>query len=396
MFSARSTYERHPNPVETLRRRLLQQGLAITDLTESNPTAVGLRHTGLAHLQPSLPLTRHYTPHPLGLPTARAAVAKALQIGGNILKSEQILLTASTSEAYAYLFKMLCNSGDEILVPQPSYPLLDQLAQAEGVRLVRYPLRWAGQWQLDISDLASRLTNRSRAIVVINPNNPTGSYVRAPELAALLDFKLPLISDEVFFPYALSSDKGVGQSLLAVPSATGGSTPHFVLGGLSKFMALPQLKCSWCVACGTGPMVDEALWRLECLADTFLSVNTPVQEALPRLLDHAQGLQVTIAQRLNTNLSCLAKACAHPHSALTLRAPEGGWFAVVQLPNIYTDEQWTLSLLQNAHVLVQPGYFFDFLESSCIVISLLCDSAVFSQGVEDLSRHIRLACSRRS
>lgn len=394
IFSARSSYERQPNAVEVLRGRLLKQGVAITDLSETNPTKVGLILPSLADISMGSAFAGQYTADPLGLPTARRALAQVLSDSGNI-GPERILLTASTSEAYAYLFKLLCDPGDEVLVPQPSYPLLEQLAQAEGVRLVRYPLRWAGQWQLDAYELAARITSKSRTIVIINPNNPTGSYVKESELAALLDFKLPLICDEVFLPYVLSADREIGHSLLAHASAISGPTPHFVLGGLSKFIGLPQLKCSWCVVCGTGSLVDEALWRLECLADTFLSVNTPVQEALPHLLDRSRPIQDAIAQRLEDNLSHMLEVCRHHNSALSVRTPEGGWSAVIQLPDIRTDEQWTLSLLEEAHLGVQPGYFFDFLEPSCIVISLLSEPAAFKHGVAALSSHVQNICHQK-
>ena len=304
------------------------------------------------------------------MPSARAAVSE--YYSGRVDPS-RILLTASTSEAYAFVFKLLADPGDEILVPRPSYPLFDFLAALEAVRVVQYPLVYHGSWTIDLDALAHSITPRTRAIVLVNPNNPTGSFLKQSELPELMtlcrDHSLAIISDEVFSDYALEPDPKLVHSLTGVTEVL-----TFCLSGLSKVVGLPQFKLGWIVT--SGPAFE----RLELIADTYLSVSAPVQCAAPVLLGLRTQLQDQILARVRANRAFLASHIG-PASPWRLLATEGGWYAIVEAPRIQSEEEWVLSLLANDGVLVQPGFFFDFEREAFLVLSLLTPEDIFREGV---------------
>jgi alanine-synthesizing transaminase len=351
-------------------------GAAILDLTESNPTAAGFTYPAdeiLSALADARSL--RYQPAAAGSPTARAAVSD--YYSGRVT-ADRILLTASTSEAYGFVFKLLADPGDEVLVPAPSYPLFDYLAALDSVRVVQYPLIYNGAWTIDFDALARAVTSRSRAIVLVNPNNPTGSFLKRRELSPLLALchkhNLALISDEVFADYALDDDPRLVRSLTDVEDVL-----TFCLSGLSKVAALPQLKLGWMVT--GGPLADreKALERLALIADTYLSVSAPVQWAAPALLGLRGQLQRQILGRVRANRAFLASQIG-ASSPWSLLATEGGWYATLEAPRIQSEEEWVLNLLSEDGVLVQPGFFFDFEREAFLVISLLTPEDVFQEG----------------
>ena len=373
VFSSRMKWDSHPNPLSILLGEKRRNGAPILDLTESNPTRAGLDYPGdelLAALADGRAL--RYDPDPRGLLTAREAVSQYYAQRGVEVPVSRILLTASTSEAYSYLFKLLADPGDEILVPRPSYPLFEYLAAMESVSVRQYPLRYDGAWHIDFAGLADAITPRTRAIVVVNPNNPTGSYLKCAEWERLQTFGLPILSDEVFSDFAFAPDPERITTL-----AGGSSVLTFSMSGLSKIAGLPQMKLGWIVA--GGPEHAAALEGLEWIADTFLSVSTPVQWALPRILAASVEVQDQIRRRARLNLQHLIeRTSASPCRCL---AVEGGWYAVLEVPRIRTEEEWALHLLAEKDVLVQPGFFYDFESEAFLVLSLLTPPAIFAEGL---------------
>jgi len=372
VFSSRLHWAQETNRLSESVARKRHSGARLLDLTESNPTHAQLHypHSLVDALADPRALT--YEPASRGLDSAREAVSR--YYGGSI-PTARILLTASTSEAYSLLFKLLADPGDEILVPRPSYPLFEFLAHLDSVRVRQYPLRYDGSWHIDFAALESAITNRTRAIAVVNPNNPTGSFLKRTELDRLESFGLPLIADEVFSDYAFGDDPSRVRSL-----AGDRRVLTFSMSGLSKISGLPQMKLGWIVASGSGH--EAALDRLELIADTYLSVSTPVQIALPALLVSDIGRQ--IAARTASNLAHLRQALvASPIHVLNV---EGGWYATLQVPRIRSEEEWALQLLDRHDVLVQPGFFFDFETEAYLVVSLLTPPAIFEEGIARLVR----------
>ena len=375
VFSSRLQWDSQPNPLSTLLAEKRRSGAAILDLTESNPTRAGLAYPGSELLAALTDLRAlQYDPDPRGLLAAREAVAEYYAQRGMDVPVSRILLTASTSEAYSYLFKLLADPGDEILVPRPSYPLFDYLAAMESVRVIQYPLGYDGVWHIDFNALASAITPRTRAIVAVNPNNPTGSYLKRMEWERLQTFGLPILSDEVFSDFAFASDAN------RVTTLTGSSsTLTFAMSGLSKIAGLPQMKLGWIVA--GGPDHATALAGLEWIADTFLSVATPVQWALPRILAASAAVQEQIRRQTRVNLDHLIERTSAPGSPCRCLHAEGGWYAILEVPRIRTEEEWALGLLADSDVLVQPGFFYDFEGEAFLVLSLLTPPAVFAEGL---------------
>lgn len=346
-------------------------------MTVSNPTSAGIPYAEREILEAlGRPECLRYEPEPFGLPAAREIVGKMLAVD-----PARVVLTASTSEAYSLLFKLLCDEGDEALVPQPSYPLFDHLAQLEGVRLVPYRLAYDGRWHVDMDSVRRAAGPRTRAILVVSPNNPTGSYLKRDELAALASLGLPIVSDEVFAEYPLREDAARARTALETSE-----TLVFALGGLSKLVGLPQMKLGWIATGGPEPRVREALARLELACDAFLSVGAPVQHALPALLSSGATTREAISARTRANLVALRAALAG--SAATLLDVEGGWYAILRLPRTRSEEEWTLDLLRSARVLVQPGHFFDFAEEPFVVASLLTQPEAFQEGVARLVNRV--------
>jgi len=384
MFSERSGIDLRPNAISELVTRLRGSGTALLDLTLSNPTQADLDLPGLPSLDRAG--AARYEPVAAGLLSARQAVAAWMAEHALPVSEDRIVLTASTSEAYAYLFKLLCDPGDEVLAPRPSYPLLAHLARFEAVALREYPIAFDGHFHLDLAALRSAPTNRSRAVIAVHPNNPTGSYLTREELRALGELGLPVISDEVFAPYPLDPSQDACVSALEQQSGLVAT-----LHGLSK-LGSPQLKVSWLCVGGDDALVSRALERLEMIADTFLSVATPVQLALPDLLRSNDAGIAAIRARTRENLQRLRAACAG--SAVSVLHAGGGWNAVLRLPSTASDEAWALSLLEGAHVLVQPGYFYDFEGPPCCVVSLLPRPDALEAGARKLVAHVEHALQR--
>jgi hypothetical protein len=377
VFSDRLNWSQQPNRLSALLEKKRQAGTTVLDLTESNPTRVGLDYPQaeiLAALADANALRYH--PAPRGIDSARDAVAAYYRDRGTPISVGDVLLTASTSEAYAYLFKLLTNPGDEILAPRPSYPLFEFLAALESVQIRQYPLRYDGVWHVDFAALERAITPRTQAIVVVNPNNPTGSFLKRAELDVLdslaAERGLAVLSDEVFRDYGFADEADRVSTLAGERRAL-----TFSMSGLSKIAGLPQMKLGWIVA--GGPRRAEALDALELIADTYLSVSTPVQVALPRLLRLSGGILDQIRARTALNLARLDES-VHG-SAATLLRTEGGWYAVLQVPRTRTEEEWTLKLLEESDVLVQPGFFFDFESEAFLVLSLLPEPAAFAEGI---------------
>jgi len=326
------------------------------------------------------PRALRYEPSAAGMPVARAAVSDYYSgRGTRPVSPDRILLTASTSEAYAFVFKLLADPGDEILVPSPSYPLFDYLAALDSVRVVQYPLVYHGSWNIDFDALARSITYRSCAIVLVNPNNPTGSFLKQSELGPLLalcrEHNLALISDEVFADYAFDDQAPLVRSFTGVDDVL-----TFCLSGLSKVAALPQLKLGWIVIGGPPSHREKAFERLELIADTYLSVSAPVQWAAPVLFGLRGQVQRQILDRVRANRAFLASKIG-VSSPWNLLATEGGWYAILEAPRIQSEEEWVLTLLAEDSVLVQPGFFFDFEREAFLVISLLTPEDVFREGV---------------
>jgi aspartate/methionine/tyrosine aminotransferase len=380
MFSQRTCFDLTPNRLTEALASRRARGELVLDLTQSNPTSVGIPYPQDV-LQPLAdPAGRLYEPCARGSEAVRTAVSRDFARRGLGVPPERLLLTASTSEAYAFLFKLLCDPGGEVLVPRPGYPLFDYLAALEGVRPVSYSLAFDGEWHLDLAAVRERLTPLTRAVVVVSPANPTGQYLKRAELTALLalcaEHGLALISDEVFADFPAGDDER------RVPSVAGHDGPAlaFALGGLSKSCGLPQVKLGWIAVSGPEAARDEALARLEIVADSFLSVGTPIQVAAPALLQRLPELQAPLRARVDRNREAVGRAFAPPCLA-TLLASEGGWSAVVQVPATLSEEERVLRLLEKHGVLVHPGYFFDFPREAFLVLSLLSPSDVLDEGL---------------
>jgi len=373
-FSSRFHWDLRPNRLSQALAAKRAAGARILDLTESNPTRADFSYPGEILRAFDDPRMLVYEPNPIGAIGAREAVAAYYAARGEKVTPDRILLTASTSEAYSYLFKLLCDPGDEVLVPRPSYQLFEFLAEMESVKVRQYPLRYHGTWTLDVPEFGPR----TRAIVLVNPNNPTGSFVKRGELDALVEscaaHGIALISDEVFADYGFGSDAGRVTSLAAIEEC-----PAFCMTGLSKVGGLPQMKLGWIV--GNRP---EAMEKLEWIADTYLSVSTPVQCAAERLLAAGFGVQRQIRERTGQNLA-LARQMLDG-SGGTILTVEGGWYLTLQVPHVRTEEEWTLELLEREGVLVQPGFFYDFESEAFLVISLLTAPAAFREGVNRIRR----------
>ena len=391
MFSSRLPGSLVPNALADSLRRLQTAGRSWIDLTETNPTVVGLEYPPDILQALSDPSARRYTPEPLGLRVAREAISRDYARRGRDVPPDRIVVTASTSEAYSILFKLLCDPGDAVLVPRPSYPLFDLLARLEAV--VPHPYRLVDHdgWSIDRSSVIEGMdatgamnatTQRVRAALVVSPNNPTGSILRPDDrewlAGACARRGIALIVDEVFADYPLAPRSGSGTG----PTLTGqepGLT--FALGGLSKTAGLPQVKLGWLAVGGPDTLVKPCLERLDVICDTYLSVSTPVQVAAPALIDAGAVVRSAIQTRIQRNLGALRETLrARPE--MTLLEPDAGWSAVWRIPAIESEEALVLRLLSDSHVLVHPGYFFDFAREAFLVTSLLPEPHVFDDGID--------------
>ena len=396
-FSDRSNFEEKQNRLTALLQARQSAGACILDLTESNPARTGLTCPPALLAALAEPSSLQYRPDPAGAREARRAVAQYYAARNREAPVDSMFLTAGTSEAYSWIFRLLADPGQRLLVPRPSYPLLDHLAALESVTLDRYPLRYDGAWHLDLNDLQRRMSAETRAIVCINPNNPTGSFLSELEWQCLSEIcnrsGTALIVDEVFSDFVLTPPHPCSPPLPLSPSPASPRSPapplrtavgrhdclNFVLSGLSKVLCLPQMKMGWIVIQGPAAARREACRRLELIADTFLSVNTPVQNAAAGWFGFREQIQSEVLARLRRNLTVL-KGRVH-ESPCSLLNVEGGWYAVLQLPQVLTEEEWVLTLLEKDDVLVHPGYFFDFESEAFLVLSLLPEPALFEEAV---------------
>jgi aspartate/methionine/tyrosine aminotransferase len=366
-----------------------RRGLPILDLTGSNPTAAGFTYPD--HLLASLADVRSlaYRPDPFGALEARLAVSDEYARQGLTVPADRIVLTASTSEAYSLLFKLLADAGDNVLVPRPSYPLFDHLTRLDLVTPVSYDLEYHGRWSIDFASLERALTDRTRAVLVVSPNNPTGSFVVREELDRLADLcadrEIAIIADEVVADYELEP----GAAADAGRAATTTRALSFAFGGLSKSVGLPQVKLGWIAVSGPGGTVERAMQRLELVCDTYLSVSTPAQIAAAELLQMGAAVRDQISARVRRNYGALRAAAAATPSCSALRS-EGGWYAVLQAPSFEPEEELVLRLLGGG-VLVHPGFFFDFHRETFLVVSLLTPEAAFDDGIARVLRHF--ACT---
>jgi hypothetical protein len=378
MLSSRLPRDAAPNPWSRLLAERRAAGATLIDLTEANPTRVGLPGAGAQELAAlATPGAGRYEPDPRGALAAREAVAGYYAARGLAARADEILLTAGTSESYAHLFRMLADPGETFLVPAPSYPLFEPLAALEGVKLRPYRLAWDGGWHLDVGSLEAAMGADARGMIVVQPNHPTGSCLSPDEIAtaeALCErHGTALIADEVFGDFAWAPGA-------ALPSLLGERrVPTFVLSGLSKVCGMPQLKLGWVALAGPAAARAEALRGLEWIADLFLSVGTPVQHALPRLLAARSAWQARVRERIATNLARLREAIAR-QPALELLAGQGGWVAVLRVPRTRSEEDWVLELLRR-DVVVHPGHFYDFENEAHLIVSLIVPTADFSAGL---------------
>ena len=396
-FSARTEWASEETAWSRALEARRRSGLPIRDLTASNPTQCGFAYDTHLLTELSAESARTYDPDPRGMVSAREAVCGYYADHGASIRAEQVFLTTSTSEGYSWLFRLLCDAGDEVLIAQPSYPLFDLLATIDDVKLVPYGLLYdpgggiggSHGWNLDLHALRERITPRTRAVIVVHPNNPTGHYTSTAERAALSalcrEHALALVVDEVFLDYPLSEP--ASEETQCTFARDEQHALIFVMSGLSKIAALPQMKASWIVCLGPEDVRNEAMRRLEIIADTFLSMNAPVQHALPGWLAGRGAIQRQIRERVQQNLSALDHAIAYEHAIARL-ACEGGWYATLRTPAFASGEALAIRLIENRGVAVHPGSFFGFAEQNRLVVSLLPQPEIFVEGIAALIAEI--------
>ena len=396
MFSDRTNWRLARNRFTEAVEQARAAGVRLLDLTASNPTRVGLPYDSGAILRAlNSPRALDYDPQAKGLLAARESVAEYYRSDHGVkVETERIVLTTSTSEGYSFVFRLLCNAGDELLVPKPSYPLFEFLADLQDVKLAPYPLIYDHGWQMDFHSLQRAVTERTRGVVVVHPNNPTGSYVSEPERAELNAFcrerGLAVVVDEVFLDYGISGSAGLpGLAKAARPGAShagegfsfaaNSEVLTFTLSGLSKIAALPQMKVAWVVTSGPQDQVSEAMARLEVIADTYLSMNAPMQWAVPELMAQRHDIQRQLREQVRANLAELDRQLAGQKSCSRL-CVEGGWYAVLRVPVTRSDEELAIALVREKRVMVHPGHFYDFESDGYLVVSLIAEEREFREG----------------
>lgn len=388
MFSRRTDWKLAPNRFTEVQREIQAAGRDVIDLSMSNPARAGL-HFDTESILKSLsdPQAMDYDPQAKGLTSARRVVASYYreQHGESAVDPENLILTTSTSEGYSYVFRLMCNPDDEVLVPKPSYPLFEFLADLQDVTLKPYALLYDHGWHIDFPSLAQALSSRTRAVVVVHPNNPTGSYTSPSERSRLNSFcrehALALIVDEVFLDYP--HDGSLRRSFVSNSDVL-----TFTLSGLSKISGLPQMKLAWVAASGPGGTVTAAMDRLEVIADTYLSMNAPIQLAAATLLEQRKQIQPLILDRVRTNLAELDGGLSSQKMVQHLQV-EGGWYAVLRVPAIQSDEDLAIDLLRRASVLVHPGHFYDFPSDGHLIVSLLTPPVDFQEGTKRILEVLR-------
>jgi alanine-synthesizing transaminase len=380
MFSTRTDWDLRPSPLHSLLQQKRARGEEVLDLTESNPTKCGFIHSSSALIDSgSLQRSVLYEPDPQGLLSARQAIADWYKRQSISVDPGRVVLASSTSEAYSFLFRLLCNVGDVVAVPKPGYPLFEYLAHLNDILCQQYRLAYDGEWHIDLPSVEDALSSNADALILVHPNNPTGSFVQKDERDRIvfeaLARKIPVIVDEVFSAFSFSTDERRAESFAGTSS-----TLTFTINGLSKLLGLPQMKLAWIVVSGPDEECARAVQRLEVIADTYLSVGTPVQQALPRLLHDSEAMSQKILTRTRSNYESLRAACA-AGSPSTLFHCDGAWNAILRLPAKRSDEEWALELLQNSGVLTHPGHLFDIETRSCVVVSLLPEFDLFAEGI---------------
>lgn len=378
MFAGRTNWNLTPNRLSEALARHRAAAEPLFDLTASNPTSCGFLYDREAILRAlSNPAALSYEPSPKGFESARGAIASYYAARSTQVSPEDVLLTTSTSEAYSFIFRTLCDPGHELLIPEPSYPLFGFLADIQDVKLVHYPLIYDHGWQIDFHALEQAITPRSRGVIVVHPNNPTGHFVRPQELSRLNEICSPrqmaIVADEVFLDFALGEN----------PSASFAANRDaltFTLSGLSKISGLPQMKAAWLVVSGPESLKQHALARLEVIADTYLSVNAPVQLALPTFLEQRHAFQQQVLARVRKNLVELDHRIAQQESCSRLHF-EGGWYSVLRAPATRSDEDLAIDLLTMKNVYVHPGHFYDFASNGCLIVSLITPEHDFAEGI---------------
>ena len=381
MFADRTNWNLEPNRLSEALARHRVAGKPLIDLTASNPTECGFTYDRERILSALAdPQSLSYEPEPKGLLAAREVIVGYYADRGDHVAAIDMLLTTSTSEAYSFVFRILCNPGDEVLIPTPSYPLFDLLADIQDVRLVRYPLIYDHGWQIAFHALQAALTPRTRAIIVVHPNNPTGHFVKPDERSGLNQIcagrQLAIIADEVFLDFALSSKRHLSW-------VANSEVLTFTMSGLSKMCGLPQMKAAWLAASGPKDLKTRALERLEVIADTYLSMNAPIQHAIPEFLQQRHEFQRQLMSRVRGNLAELDRQLATQKACSRLEI-EGGWYAVLRVPVTRTDEEVALDLLEKEGVYVHPGHFYDFPADGYLIVSLIGSEQEFGEGIRRL------------
>jgi alanine-synthesizing transaminase len=384
MFAKRTNWDLETNHLGAALAAHRAAGKPLIDLTLSNPTECRFRYAGEAILSALRnPAALKYEANPRGLGVARTAVAQYYAERGAVVSNDDIFLTTSTSEAYSYVFRTLCNPGEELLIPAPGYPLFEFLADIQDVRLARYALLYDHGWQIDFHALEQAITPRTRGVIVVHPNNPTGHFCKPDEMRKLNEIcasrEIAIIADEVFLDFALKEKQ------VATFAANSGALT-FTMSGLSKLCGLPQMKAAWLVVSGPEAWKKEALARLEVIADTYLSMSAPIQLAIPALLEQRHAFHKQVISRVRENLSELDKQLAGQKSCSRL-VVEGGWNAVIRVPATRSDEELALELLEARGVYVHPGHFYDFSSEGIVVVSLITPEREFSSGLTQLLLH---------
>lgn len=384
MFARRTAWHDRPNRFTQALDARRRSGRELFDLSESNPTRCGFDYP--RWILDALPDPRalDYDPEARGMRSAREAVCAYYAARGEKVAPDHVVLTTSTSEAYSWIFRLLCDPGDEVLVPAPSYPLFEYLASIQDVTPVRYPLFYDHGWHVDVHALEQAITPRTRAIMLVNPNNPTGSYIRGAEMKEMNRFcverNLALVADEVFLDFALDGR--------ARPSLVGnGAALTFTLSGLSKIAGLPQMKMAWLVASGPSGHVQAAMDRLEIIADTYLSPSTPIQLALPAFLAFRAEFQAQVGKRVQGNLAELEGALKLVPAVARL-VVEGGWYAILRVPQTASDEELAIALLEEQGVVAHPGHFYDFASEGYLVLSLIIPAQAFAEAAGRVARFL--------
>ncbi len=382
IFSNRTDWSLQNNPLSLAIEKFKEQNIEILDLTESNPTRCGFEYPLDLLKKLSDPSNLTYSPLAKGIFPAREAIAHYYAKRSLSIDPHRLVLTSSTSEGYSFLLKLLTNPGSHVLIPRPSYPLFQFILELHDVEFDYYPLMYDGNWQIDTDAFQGLVKRNTRAVIVVNPNNPTGSYVGKNDRNFLneicLKNRMAIISDEVFLDYPINPSEPP-QSLVS-----NDKVPTYVLSGLSKILALPQMKLSWIAINGPKEYIAPALDRLEIIADTYLSVNTPVQNAVSQWLSHSQFIQTQISKRVESNLQVLLQ---YDFNVLSV---EAGWYVIIEDSSIESEEDLVLELLKEEHVLIHPGYFFDFEKEGYLVLSLLPKPEIFEQAIERIARKMKL------